>query len=464
MIIIPDDIVFHVLQFLDLKFLVLVASRVSHQFYEQSLKIPFGLNLKGKVLPEELILKIFPSEPNNIRDDDHRYYNITSLDLNHCMLRAEHFKQISASPRSRNLRNLDATLNTLLEEGAKAIGESQYFRNSLLETLKLGFCSIGNEGLKYLMHSNFRNLTSLDLTKNDLDNEALEMIATSPYMNKLKFLTLKRNLFDGNGVEKLVYGANLHNLTFLDLSMNEIYDTAFLKAIASSDNMKNLQILKLQHMHINTSTGLQYLADSSNLQNFTELDLAFNSLQILSLNSNSKIFMNLRTLILDFNQLGKDSMVTITNFCNLTKLSVDSNYFRDDAIEYLASSPNMKHLTWLKLANNSLGYESVKHIFNSKYLGNMEHLDLTNNSDLTDEISQLLQPSTILSLQHLKTLVLAELCLTGSDISEEAVSALSQSKTLHNIRMVNLKFTLVSRETIQQVESSCGILFVVDKR
>jgi len=124
---------------------------------------------------------------------------------------------------SLRLTSLNLYSNSIGDEGAKAIAQSESMRS--LIKLDLSCNSIGDEGAKAIARSeSMRSLTELYLWNNSIGDEGAKAIAQSESMRSLTELDLSCNSIGDEGAKAIAQSESMRSLTELDLSYNSIGD------------------------------------------------------------------------------------------------------------------------------------------------------------------------------------------------------------------------------------------------
>ena len=249
---------------------------------------------------------------------------------------------------------------------------------------------IGEKGITNIddITSNFANLTSLNLMKNQItDISALKelknlstIILADNLISDISFLNELPNLINVNlGHNKITdinQTGNLKNLISLNLNQNPIVDSDF----SIIGNLKKLKSLSLGGLNL---TDISFIAE---LHDLDYLYLNDNQISNISAVKNLKKLM---TLFLNGNKISDVSMLgNLTNLnslylgwnkisdissfkalTNLTRLSLDSNQISDISV--------LKYLT--KLKSVDLGWNQIDDISALKNLEDLEKLHIPQN-------------------------------------------------------------------------------------
>jgi len=126
-----------------------------------------------------------------------------------------------------NLKILNISSNYITDDAAESIAHF-LSQNCKLEELDLSFNKLQATGaIKIAEMSNITNLRKLNISDNDITDDAAESIACFLSQNcKLKHLDLSNNELQAAGAIKIMELSNAENLNYFDISNNSITDQA----------------------------------------------------------------------------------------------------------------------------------------------------------------------------------------------------------------------------------------------
>jgi Ran GTPase-activating protein (RanGAP) involved in mRNA processing and transport len=124
---------------------------------------------------------------------------------------------LSGAPWFGGLRTLDVRGNPIGPAAGLLLGAAP------LETLEMAHTGLGDDGLAALCKATFKP-TSLDLSRCDLTDRSVELLANSPIASRLERLSLSHNAITDRGVQALVRSPHLTNVKRLFLENNRIGD------------------------------------------------------------------------------------------------------------------------------------------------------------------------------------------------------------------------------------------------
>ena len=129
------------------------------------------------------------------------------------------------------------------------------------------------EALKILVESPFlSNIDYLHLGSNELGDEGAKIVAEVPLFAKVHTLNLECNGIGAEGAKALATSKTLTEVTSLSMVDNRVGNEGAL-AIAQSDNLKNLTYLHLGGNHVKSEEVKQALRESSKLTQLKTLKL-----------------------------------------------------------------------------------------------------------------------------------------------------------------------------------------------
>ncbi|MBK03812.1 MAG: hypothetical protein CL920_10755 [Deltaproteobacteria bacterium] len=170
-----------------------------------------------------------------------------------------------------SLKVLDLSFNQLDQEAAIAIAEGASFPS--LESLSLDGNSIRRFGLEaWLDAGHFHHLRRLTLSACELDPGAAELLATSSALSALQTLFLHYNKLTDKGVIALSKAASLSSLQTLNLSSTSMHDEGVF-AILESELFPSLRKLICREV-LFSEEGYTRLAETPALARFDARDIS----------------------------------------------------------------------------------------------------------------------------------------------------------------------------------------------
>jgi len=223
--------------------------------------------------------------------------------------------------------------------------------------------AVRSEGVAILAASHrFRDLESLDLSGNEIEDDALATLVQSPHLLNLRELVLANNELTDVGLEVLADEGWEIRLANLDLSGNPIGDGG-VAHLADAEVLGELARLSLQQCEMG-SRGARELAGA----------YWFGGLRALNLNGNS---------------IGRAGAAALAGAGeNLAELRVRENDLGPEGARHLAASAALGELLILDASGNGLEAAGVRAVAGSPHLAKLAVLDLAHN-DLPREAGPL---------------------------------------------------------------------------
>lgn len=228
----------------------------------------------------------------------------------------------------------------------------------------------------------------------------------------------------------------LKSLKFLDLSDNQINDEALLH-LFESDSLAGLEELYLQ-INFLTGKGLTEVAQSEQfkLKNLKVLIISDNRLTDLSIADMflSSNFPNLESLDVGWNEAGNETATALgktTKFPKLKKLEMERGYIDVEGVRELVQGELADQLEELNLSSNKLKDEAVKILVQAPKWKALKTLRIS-QCMFGDEGAKALGESVSLS-------GLTQLYAGRNYFGVEGAQAIYESKTLKNLKTLVIK-------------------------
>ncbi|MFK8040303.1 MAG: hypothetical protein AB8B67_03095 [Rickettsiaceae bacterium] len=242
-------------------------------------------------------------------------HKLTSLNLSKNLICSDSLEQISTLSKS-NIKYLDLSNNLIAQYGAQHLGK---------------FIKSGNS-----------KITDLDLSKNMLREKGASFIINSLPFSRIETLKMSENNIGANGAISIAtILKNCKSLKHLDLSRNNIGNYA-IKLIALSLDDHHLSSLMLSHNGIDYDTGVFLIEKLSQCNNLQKLDLNHNELGApitLSIAESLSKWPNLSQIFLGGNDIGDSGIGALVNNWNhclqITDLDLSYNNVRSAGVNYL---------------------------------------------------------------------------------------------------------------------------------
>jgi uncharacterized protein (TIGR02996 family) len=275
-------------------------------------------------------------------------------------MEAEGFRRLITSSHLGNLTVLGAPLNSIGNEGVRALFDADFLTS--LEKLDLSrtydYSRFGEDeaaGLEALASwPEKARLRSLWLMGNAMDRDGLRALLRSPLAISLKELILRENRLNGLAMREFGTARPELQLDVLDLSENLLRDLGAAE-LASAPCLRELKLLRLTKGEIQLS-GARRLAQAPFL----------GGLRILNVSANRFGPEGLRALLEQKPQ-------------KLDALYMAANDLGDEGVSHLAESPGSDTLQVVDLARNGLGDRAAEALAKSKHLRNLLDLRLDSN-------------------------------------------------------------------------------------
>jgi uncharacterized protein (TIGR02996 family) len=283
---------------------------------------------------------------------------VHTLELVGLGLDNEAMRVLARSGPLENLRELVLDGNPIGTAGLEALarGRLRSLTRLSLRGAGRGYSDdpiVRSEGVEALAGSGvFANLEGLDLTAQEIDDDAIAYLVQSPHLVNLRELTLARNDLTADGLEILEEDGWEMRLEALDLSHNRIGD-AGAHRLAESEVCNELVRLTLQACELGPD-GVEGLAAAD-------------------------WFAGLRALNLNDNQLGPGIRAVAAAGQQLGELRVRHNDLTSAGARAVAQSAVLNGLLVLDLSDNGIGAEGVRAVGASPHLTELAVLDLGYN-------------------------------------------------------------------------------------
>jgi Ran GTPase-activating protein (RanGAP) involved in mRNA processing and transport len=265
---------------------------------------------------------------------------------------------------------LEATLKPLLEESP--------------EKLKLSGKYIATDEVKIIgNYSLMKSVKSLDLSDNQINDEALLELFESDILCGLEELFLQINFLTGKGLSKLAQSENI--------------------------KLKNLKVLVLSDNRLSDSSFAEMLL-SSHFQNLESLDIGWNEAGNETAKSlgTTTTFPKLKKLEMERSYIDEDGFGEFIKgelADQLEELDLSANKIKDESIKILAEAQKWKSLKTLRISQNRFGNEGAKALGESSSMSGLTRLYAGRNY-FDAEGAQAIYESKM--LKKLKTLVIKE--------------------------------------------------------
>ncbi|KAG2372757.1 hypothetical protein C9374_013209 [Naegleria lovaniensis] len=475
-----DDMLYHILTFLDQSFLIHTFMRVSKYWYEKVLLIPMSLSLHCRI--NEILSKLQTIANNRytlnfrelsfigtLKDESadiirvisrsNKFNNIKSLYLKNFIFGKEEISEIASGYCKSlttlhinswfNTKNIDASFATI-------IANSDNMKE--LRTLRL-LTDFGDDIIRELCNSDkIKNLKHLDLNGSKVSSNGIIMLSNGVSMSNLTVLKLIDIMFGEEGLSAFVNSTVLHNLQNLNLLLCSIGTTGA-RLLSNSPHLTQITTLALESNSI-ADEGVLALCESACMRNVTDLDLSDNDVTekaVSYLTSNTSSMKCLTRLNLDWNSIevqGAKLIATSQTMQYLKNISMCGCGIGDEGIHAICTSDYMKNLTSLNLDENNISTTGIAYLVSSTFRSCLQHLSLECNS-IGVEGARLLTTSSlklksliltscdiesngILLIANCPTFQLTELSICCNGITDEGMYAICNSPYLRKLTKLSV--------------------------
>ncbi len=273
---------------------------------------------------------------------------------------------------------LEATLKPLLEESPTA--------------LKLSGKYIATDEVKIIgNYSLMKSVKSLDLSDNQINDEALLHLFESEILSGLEELYLQINFLTGKGLSELAQSEKI--------------------------KLKNLKVLVLSDNRLNDSSIAEMLL-SNHFQNLESLDIGWNEAgnETAKSLSTTTTFPKLKKLEMERSYVDEEGFSEFIKgelADQLEDLDLSANKIKDESIKILAQAPKWKSLKTLRISQNRFGNEGAKALGESVSMSGLVRLYAGRNYFDAEGAQAIYESKT---LKNLKTLVIKEEVDDGSGL------------------------------------------------
>jgi Ran GTPase-activating protein (RanGAP) involved in mRNA processing and transport len=275
-------------------------------------------------------------------------------------------------------KKLEGTLKLMLEENSKTINLSGKY--------------IAVDEVKII--SNFLPMKSvrlLDLSDNQINDEALQYLFESEILSGLEQLYLQINFLTGKGLSELAKSEKikLKNLRALVLSDNRLSDSSIAEFLFSS-HFAELAALNIGWNEAGSETA-KALGKTTTFPNLKKLEME-------------------RSYV-DENGIREFVIGVLAD--KLEELDLSANKLNDEMIKILVQAPKWKSLKVFRVSQNRFGNEGAKALGESVSMSGLTHLYVGRNYFDSEGAQAIYESKT---LKNLKTLVIKEEVDDGSGL------------------------------------------------
>lgn len=182
---------------------------------------------------------------------------------------------LARSPHVRKLERLLLLSNGLGAGGAAELGEAGFLDS--IQQLELAGNNLGEAGLRSILKSRPARLQFLLLGSNELDDDALRLLARWPALASVRELNLYNNRVTAFGMRAIVDSPHAKSVCRMNLESNKLGDMGA-EVLARWPGLAGMRWLKLRRNGI-SEKGAMALARSAHLHYLSDLDLSSNDVE-----------------------------------------------------------------------------------------------------------------------------------------------------------------------------------------
>ena len=275
-------------------------------------------------------------------------------------------------------KKLEETLKLMLDQNSKSI--------------KLSGKYIATDEIKII--GNFlpmQSIRSLDLSDNQINDEALQHLFESEILSGLEELYLQINFLTGKGLSELAQSGKI--------------------------KLKNLRVLVLSDNRLSDSSIADFLR-CSHFENLVALDVGWNEAgrETAKALGKTNTFPNLKKLEMERSYVDENG---IREFVlggvadQLEELDLSANKLNDEMMKTLVEAPKWKSLKVFRVSQNRFGNAGAKALGGSVSMSGLTHLYVGRNYFDAEGAQAIYESKT---LKNLKTLVIKEEVDDGSGL------------------------------------------------
>jgi len=275
-------------------------------------------------------------------------------------------------------KKLEETLKLMLDQNSKSI--------------KLSGKYIATDEIKII--GNFlpmKSIRSLDLSDNQINDEALQHLFESEILSGLEELYLQINFLTGKGLSELAQSGKV--------------------------KLKNLRVLVLSDNRLNDSSIADLLL-CSHFEKLIALDVGWNEAgrETAKALGKTTTFPNLKKLEMERSYVDEDGIreLVLGGLADqLEELDLSANKLNDEMMKTLVEAPKWKSLKVFRVSQNRFGNAGAKALGGSVSMSGLTHLYVGRNYFDAEGAQAIYESKT---LKNLKTLVIKEEVDDGSGL------------------------------------------------
>ena len=268
---------------------------------------------------------------------------------------------------------LETTIKQLLEEKP--------------DSLKLSGKYIATDEVNIIgNYSPMKSVRSLDLSDNQINDEALKNLFESDILDGLEELYLQINFLTGKGLSEVAKSENvkLKNLKVLVLSDNRLGDSSIANFLFSP-HFQNLESLDIGWNEAGNETA-KALGVTTTFPKLKKLEMERSYIEEEGFGEliKGEIANQLEVLDLSANKINDASLKILAEaekWKSLKTLRISQNRFGNEGAKVLGESVSMSGLTQLYVGRNYFDAEGAQAIYESKTLKNLKTLIMKEEID-----------------------------------------------------------------------------------
>jgi len=268
---------------------------------------------------------------------------------------------------------LETTIKQLLEEKP--------------DSLKLSGKYIATDEINIIgNYSPMKSVRSLDLSDNQINDEALKNLFESDILDGLEELYLQINFLTGKGLSEVAKSENvkLKNLKVLVLSDNRLDDSSIADFLFSP-HFQNLESLDIGWNEAGNETA-KALGATTTFPKLKKLEMERSYIEEEGFGEliKGEIADQLEVLDLSANKINDASLKILAEaekWKSLKTLRISQNRFGNEGAKALGESVSMSGLTQLYVGRNYFDAEGARAIYESKTLKNLKTLIMKEEID-----------------------------------------------------------------------------------
>ena len=299
-------------------------------------------------------------------------------------------------------------------------------------------------------------VSSLDFSRCQFNDRALQQLLTSPNLERLSALNLEGNDINTPGIRTLVATPLFARLSRLDLSANRAVGDSAVRLLVRANTASNLEELGLAVTNL-TMNGLYELFTSTSLPRLTNLSISGTasgfSFEAPPLSSPTEAKFTARLRSLNLSEIRLPIISPVLRHVLLTA-KLEALFLRNidgdrEIAELLSSSPSLTNLRLLHLARNNLGVAGAMALADSPHLESLRHLSIGANN-IRDTGAKAIAESP--HLRRLRVLNLA-----GNGIGGPGLKALAESANLDRLHALYLAGNFIGADSVRSLTDSAHL-------